>query len=100
MSRLLIFGAALLCSCTSPFSVSAGFFGANVTVAFPNGVSGTVPVSASPSASSPALLVPVGTKPSDTATVVSGSTTPATVPVIESEVSSPVLSVPANKIVL
>jgi hypothetical protein len=77
-------------------SVSAGFMGADITVATPGW---SAPVKVTPSAviQSPALLVPLGSPiaDNDTATVNDKGTT-AVVPVVEAPVSAPVLAVPAK----
>ena len=87
---------ALLTSCSSfpPASISAGFFGATVTVATP-GWSAPVPVVPTPSMLGPALLVPIGSPiaVNDTATINDHGTV-ALVPVVEAPVSKPVLAVP------
>jgi hypothetical protein len=88
--------SAFLGSCSSfpPSSISAGFFGANVTVATP-GWSAPVAVVPSPAIQSPALLVPLGSPiaDNDQATIHDHNIT-AFVPIVEAPVAAPVLAVP------
>jgi hypothetical protein len=95
ISLLLALG---LCACSSfpPSSVSAGFMGANVTVATP-GWSAPVKVVPTAAIQSPALLVPLDSPiaKDDQATVRDGSIT-ATVPIVSAPVAAPVLAVPAK----
>jgi hypothetical protein len=86
------------CASFPPSSVSAGFFGANVTVATP-GWSAPVPVVTSPVITKPTLLVPAGSPAATelTATVAPTGTTPATaVQVLVAPVKTETLAVPAK----
>jgi hypothetical protein len=92
----LLCAMVLLSSCGTPFSVSGGFFGASVSVDFPEGIK-PVPVTKTASVSTPTLMVPPdstitsGTVPVTTA---SGQTT--SVSVTAAPVTSPILAVPAK----
>lgn len=97
-----IFLSLLLSSCTAgtyvpPVSVSAGFFGAQVTIAEPGY---TVPAKVIPSAAvvQPTLLVPPSAPvTSGSLLVVTSAGETTNVPVVVSSVQVPVLAVPATK---
>jgi hypothetical protein len=86
------------CSSFPPASVSAGFFGASVTVATP-GWSSPVPVVESHILTQPTLMVPAGSPAAneETATVAPTATSPSTaVPVVVASVKTETLAVPAK----
>jgi hypothetical protein len=97
--KILVLMALLLTGCGTPFSVSGGFFGANVTANFPNGI--TVPAKVVPTASiqSPALLVPLnsGLANTESVSVTDGNIT-SNVPIVPAPVAAPVLAVPTTKV--
>ena len=93
LALLLVTGCA---GYVPPISVSAGFFGATVTVSEPGF---TVPAKVVPTAAVvvPTLMVPAAApKTSGSVPVVNAQGATATVPVIIAPVTEPVLAVPSK----
>jgi hypothetical protein len=99
--KLFLFVALVLWAfvgCSTPFSLTGGFMGANVTANFPNGIQVPAKVVPTQSIQSPALLVPLTSSLANTeSTIVTDGKITATVPVVAAPVSIPTLAVPITK---
>lgn len=91
----LILGACAPGSYIPPVSISAGFFGAQVTVAEP-GFTVPAKVVKVPDVTSPTLIVPFGATPKDSVPVVNSTGKATSVQVVEAPVDKPVLAVPVK----
>lgn len=99
MMKLVVTELALVLTSgcgSAPFSVSGGFMGANVSVAFPDGITKKVPVVETPLVSEPTIIAPVSATSAKSA-VVNDSGTTAVVPVVTvPNVSKTILAVPVK----